>query len=30
MHHGPSIDWLLENQHKVEHHFHKLGLEGEL
>jgi formaldehyde-activating enzyme len=26
----PSIDWLLENQDKVEHYFHKLGVEGEL
>jgi len=26
----PSIDWLLENQGKVEHYFHKLGVEGEL
>ncbi|WP_337174497.1 formaldehyde-activating enzyme [Paludisphaera sp.] len=26
----PSIDWLLENQDKVEHYFHKLGLDGEL
>lgn len=27
---APSIDWLLENQDKVEHYFHKLGLDGEL
>ena len=26
----PSVDWLLENQDKVEHYFHKLGLDGEL
>ncbi|MCA1686240.1 MAG: formaldehyde-activating enzyme, partial [Planctomycetia bacterium] len=26
----PTIDWLLENQDKVEHHFHKQGLEGQL
>lgn len=26
----PTIDWLLENQDKVEHYFHKLGVEGEL
>jgi len=26
----PSIDWLLENQDKVEHYFHKLGVDGEL
>jgi len=26
----PTIDWLLENQEKVEHYFHKLGVEGEL
>ena len=30
MHNEPTIDWLLENQDKVEHYFHKLGLEGEL
>ncbi|WP_165247337.1 formaldehyde-activating enzyme [Paludisphaera soli] len=27
---APSIDWLLENQDKVEHYFHKLGVDGEL
>lgn len=27
---APSIDWLLENQDKIEHYFHKLGLDGEL
>jgi formaldehyde-activating enzyme len=26
----PTMDWLLENQDKVEHYFHKLGVEGEL
>lgn len=26
----PTIDWLLENQDKVEHYFHKLGIDGEL
>lgn len=26
----PTIDWLLENQDKVEHYFHKLGVEGDL
>ncbi|MGE3820212.1 MAG: formaldehyde-activating enzyme [Isosphaeraceae bacterium] len=30
MNHEPTIDWLLENQEKVEHYFHKLGVEGEL
>lgn len=30
LHNAPSIDWLLENQDKVEHYFHKLGLDGEL
>lgn len=30
MRNEPSIDWLLENQHEVEHYFHKLGLDGEL
>jgi formaldehyde-activating enzyme len=30
MRNEPSIDWLLENQDKVEHYFHKLGLVGEL
>ena len=24
----PTIDWLLENQDKVTHYFHQLGLEG--
>lgn len=26
----PDIDWLLENQEKVPHFFHQLGLEGKL
>ncbi|MFO0892068.1 MAG: formaldehyde-activating enzyme [Isosphaeraceae bacterium] len=26
----PTIDWLLENQDRVEHDFHKLGVDGEL
>lgn len=26
----PSIDWLLDNQHTVEHFFHQLGVNGEL
>jgi 5,6,7,8-tetrahydromethanopterin hydro-lyase len=26
----PTIDWLLENQVKVAHYFHQLGLKGEL
>ena len=26
----PTIDWLLENQDKVEHYFHQQGLEGNL
>lgn len=26
----PSIDWLLDNQHSVEHFFHQLGVNGEL
>ncbi len=30
MRHEPSIDWLLENQDKVEHYYHQLGLDGEL
>ena len=29
MRNEPTIDWLLENQDKVEHYFHKLGVEGE-
>jgi formaldehyde-activating enzyme len=30
MHNEPSIEWLLENQDKVEHYYHKLGVEGAL
>ncbi len=30
MQHEPTIDWLLENQDKVEHYFHQQGLEGNL
>lgn len=30
MRNEPTIDWLLENQDKVEHYFHRLGLDGEL
>ena len=30
MRNEPTIDWLLENQDKTEHYFHRLGLEGEL
>ena len=30
MRNEPSIDWLLENQDKVEHYFHRQGLEGNL
>ena len=26
----PTIDWLLENQDRVEHYFHQQGLEGNL
>lgn len=26
----PSIDWLLEQQDKVEHYFHQLGVQGEI
>jgi 5,6,7,8-tetrahydromethanopterin hydro-lyase len=26
----PTIDWLLENQEKVEHYYHQQGLEGNL
>lgn len=26
----PTIDWLLENQEKVTHYFHDLGVKGEL
>ena len=30
MRNEPTIDWLLENQDKVQHYFHELGLKGEL
>jgi hypothetical protein len=30
MNREPSIDWLLENQDKVEHYFHQLGREGKI
>ena len=30
MRNEPTIDWLLENQDKVEHYFHQLGVEGGL
>ena len=30
MRHEPTIDWLLENQDRVEHSFHQLGVNGEL
>ena len=30
MRHEPTINWLLENQDKVQHYFHELGLKGEL
>jgi 5,6,7,8-tetrahydromethanopterin hydro-lyase len=30
MNHLPDIDWLLENQNKVPHYFHQLGIEGKL
>jgi 5,6,7,8-tetrahydromethanopterin hydro-lyase len=26
----PTIDWLLENQDKVTHYFHQLGLDGKI
>jgi formaldehyde-activating enzyme len=26
----PDIDWLLENQDKVQHYFHQQGLEGNI
>jgi formaldehyde-activating enzyme len=26
----PTIDWLLENQDRVEHYFHRQGIEGNL
>ena len=30
MRNEPTIDWLLENQDKVAHYFHQLGVEGKL
>jgi len=30
MRNEPTIDWLLENQEKVEHDYHKLGVDGDL
>src|SRR3954464_7966794 len=30
MRNEPSIDWLLDNQDKVEHYFHQQGVEGNL
>ena len=30
MRNEPTIDWLLENQEKVEHYFHEFGAEGKL
>ena len=30
MRHEPTIDWLLENQHKVQHYFHQLGVDGQI
>lgn len=30
MRNEPTIDWLLENQDKVEHYFHQQGVEGNL
>jgi formaldehyde-activating enzyme len=30
MRNEPTIDWLLENQDRVEHYFHQLGVNGEL
>jgi 5,6,7,8-tetrahydromethanopterin hydro-lyase len=30
MRNEPTIDWLLENQDKVTHYFHELGMKGEL
>ena len=30
MRNEPTIDWLLENQVKVSHYFHQLGLEGKI
>ncbi len=30
MRHEPGIDWLLENQDKVQHYYHGLAMEGKL
>jgi 5,6,7,8-tetrahydromethanopterin hydro-lyase len=30
MRNEPTIDWLLENQDKVTHYFHELGIKGQL
>ena len=30
MRHEPTIEWLLENQDKVDHYFHRQGVEGNL
>jgi 5,6,7,8-tetrahydromethanopterin hydro-lyase len=30
MRNEPTIEWLLENQDKVEHYFHRQGIEGNL
>lgn len=30
MRNEPSIDWLLENQDKVQHYFHQLAVDGQL
>jgi 5,6,7,8-tetrahydromethanopterin hydro-lyase len=30
MRNEPTIDWLLENQDKVQHYFHQLAVEGKL
>ena len=30
MRNEPTIDWLLENQDKIQHYFHELGVKGEL
>lgn len=30
MRNEPTIDWLLENQDKVQHYYHQLAVEGKL
>jgi formaldehyde-activating enzyme len=30
MRNEPTIEWLLENQHQVQHYFHELGKKGEI